>query len=147
MSKADVGKTGGDPGSRGRFSSKQKLQTVLRLLQGESLDTLSRELKVNADTLSAWRDSTLNASLLELKSRPSFVRAPEGNSVAGQFIRTLKEQLLWIETFETVEDLRLAMQQRCKRYNAQWLVQQHGHCTPEQVRQVLVDLRVAAQLT
>ena len=53
-------------------------------------------------------------------------------------------QLLWIETFETVEDLRLALQQWRKQYNAQWPVQQHGHRTPEQVRQALVDLGVAA---
>ena len=109
MSKDNVGKAGGDPGSRGRFSSKKKLQAVLRPLQGESLDTLSRELKVNAGTLSAWRDSALNASLAALRSKPSFVRAPEGNGVAERFVRTLKEQLLWIETFETVEDLRLAL--------------------------------------
>ena len=56
MSKDNVGKAGGGPGSRGRFSSKKKLQAVLRLLQGESLDTLSRELKVNAGTRDCTRE-------------------------------------------------------------------------------------------
>lgn len=34
---------------------------------------------------------------------------PEGNGVAERFIRTLKEQLLWVRTFDTVEELRQAL--------------------------------------
>ena len=84
MSRANVEKAGGGPGARGRFSSKKKLQAVLRLLQGESLDTLSRELKINAGTLSAWRDSALNASLVALKSKPS-----DGRDVEIKELKTL----------------------------------------------------------
>jgi hypothetical protein len=40
------------------------------------------------------------------------VRAPEGNGCAERFIRTLKENLLWVRTFETVEELRLALIER-----------------------------------
>jgi hypothetical protein len=39
----------------------------------------------------------------------AFVREPEGNGVAERFIRTLKEQLLWVWTFDTVEELRQAL--------------------------------------
>ena len=90
----NVAKAGGDQGPRGRFSSKKKLQAVLRLLQGKNSDTLSRELKANVGTLSASWDSALNASFVALSSKPSFVGAPEGNGVAEWFIRTLKKQLL-----------------------------------------------------
>ena len=76
MSRVNVGKAGGDLGSRGRFSSKKKLQAVLRLLQGESLDTLSRELKVNA--------GALNASLVALKFKPS-----DGRDVEIKELKTL----------------------------------------------------------
>jgi len=31
------------------------------------------------------------------------VREPEGNGCAERFIRTLKENLLWVRRFETVE--------------------------------------------
>jgi hypothetical protein len=47
---------------------------------------------------------------LGMTSSPAFVRAPEGNGVAERFIRTLNEQLLWVRTFQTVEELRLALQ-------------------------------------
>ncbi|MDA0302105.1 MAG: integrase core domain-containing protein, partial [Chloroflexi bacterium] len=53
---------------------------------------------------------------------------------AERFIRTLKEQLLWIETFPTGEGLRLALMAFEQRYNDQWLVERHGHRTPPAVR-------------
>src|SRR5690242_7814269 len=45
---------------------------------------------------------------LGIESSPAFVRAPEGNGCAERFIRTVKENLLWLRRFETVEELRLA---------------------------------------
>jgi hypothetical protein len=41
----------------------------MRLLQGEDLDTLSRQLKVTAATLSEWRDVFLANGIAGLKSR------------------------------------------------------------------------------
>jgi hypothetical protein len=35
---------------------------------------------------------------------PSFVRQPEGNSVAKRFFRTLKEQMLWVRTFQPLQE-------------------------------------------
>ncbi len=74
---------------------------------------------------------------LGIRSSPSFVAAPEGNGCAERFIRTLKEQLLWVENFETVEQLRLALLAFKERYNRQWLVERHGHRTPTAVREAL----------
>jgi putative transposase len=34
---------------------------------------------------------------------------PESNGSAGRFSRTLKENLLWMRTFDTVEELRQAL--------------------------------------
>lgn len=39
-----------NPGERGRFSAPRKAATVLRLLRGESLELLARELGVTAAT-------------------------------------------------------------------------------------------------
>ena len=47
-------------------------------------------------------------TLLGIQSSPAFVRQPEGNGCCERFFRTLKEQLLWIQSFETGEQLRLA---------------------------------------
>ena len=51
---------GGDgpaPERRRRMSAKRKQSAVLRLLQGEDLELLSRQLSVPAGELSAWRDA------------------------------------------------------------------------------------------
>jgi transposase InsO family protein len=71
---------------------------------------------------------------LGITSSPAFVREPEGNGCAERFIRTLKGQLLWIERFETVEALRLALLAFKDRYNREWLIERHGHQTPAAVR-------------
>ena len=55
----------------GRFSARRKAEAVLRLLRGEELDTLSRELGMTAATLSGWRDEFLRAGQTGLKSRKS----------------------------------------------------------------------------
>ncbi len=73
-------------------------------------------------------------SFLGMISSPSFVREPEGNGCAERFIRTLKENLLWVRTFETVEELRLALLHFRKTYNEQWIIQRLGYQTPAQAR-------------
>ena len=71
---------------------------------------------------------------LGVEGSPAFVRQPEGNGVAERFIRTLKENFLWVHTFDTVEDLRRALRDFVAHYNATWLVARHGYRTPDQVR-------------
>ena len=63
------------------------------------------------------------------------MRAPEGNGCAERFIRTLKENLLWVRTFDTVEELRLALLAFRDAYNTTWLIERHGFRTPDAVRQ------------
>ena len=71
------------------------------------------------------------------------MREPEGNGVSERFIRTLKEQLLWIRYFATVEELRLALLEFKDKYNRQWLVEKHGYRTPAQVRAAFQSEQVA----
>jgi putative transposase len=72
---------------------------------------------------------------LGIASSPAFVRAPEGNGCAERFIRTLKENLLWVQTFETVEQLRQALLAFRDTYNATWLIERHGFIAPAAFRQ------------
>jgi putative transposase len=76
---------------------------------------------------------------LGIESSPAFVRAPEGNGCAERFIRTLKENLLWVRRFETVEELRLALQRFRETYNRTWIIERHGYKTPAQVRADQLD--------
>jgi putative transposase len=67
---------------------------------------------------------------LGMTSSPAFVRASEGNGVAERFIRALREQLLGVRTFQTVEELRHALHDWLRLYNEQGLVEQHGFRSP-----------------
>ena len=48
-----------NPRSKRRFSTRCKAEVVLRLLRGEDLETLPRELGVAAHELSRWRERFL----------------------------------------------------------------------------------------
>jgi hypothetical protein len=56
------------------------------------------------------------------QSSPAFVREPEGSGCFKRFFRTLKEQLLWVKDFTTLEGLAAALEEFRQRYNEHWLV-------------------------
>ena len=66
-----AGGGGPAPERRRRMSAKRKQSAVLRLLRGEDLELVSRELSVTAAELSAWRDAFLAAGEASLKTRPA----------------------------------------------------------------------------
>jgi transposase-like protein len=53
------------------------MAVVLRLLRGEDLETLSRELGVTAATLSGWREQSLVGMEANLKAREADVENEE----------------------------------------------------------------------
>jgi putative transposase len=71
---------------------------------------------------------------LGIASSPAFVREPEGNGCAERFIRVLKENLLWVRRFDTLEELRLALLAFKQTYNQSWIIERHNYKTPAQVR-------------
>src|SRR4051812_49600292 len=86
-------------------------------------------------------DFQRDLTFLGLTSSPSFVREPEGNGIAERFIRTLKENLLWVRHLATVAELVEALREFKRTYNAQWLIERHGFRTPSQAR---LDLAAAS---
>ena len=59
----------GGAGPERRFSAPRKLAAVMRLLRGEPLETLTRELNVTAARLSWWRDRALVGAEAAMKER------------------------------------------------------------------------------
>src|SRR5436305_3017804 len=98
---------------------------------------LARGLSVRHDHGSQYMSDAFQKEIafLGIESSPAFVRAPEGNGCAERFIRTLKENLLWVQTFDTVEQLRQALLKFRETYNAAWLIERHGFITPADFRQ------------
>ena len=70
----------GDYRARPRWSAGKETEAVLRLLRGEPLETLSRELGVEAHRLAAWRDDFLERGKQGLKGqRPD--RSPDDRAL------------------------------------------------------------------
>jgi transposase-like protein len=78
-SPAGAGAPAGGDGAReaGRFSARRKTDAILRMLRGEPLDMLARELGVTAATLAHWREEFLAGGQAALKSRPADERDDE----------------------------------------------------------------------
>lgn len=69
--------TEGGAADRGRWSSRRKTDVVLRLVRGEDLDSVSRELGVGAAMLAQWRDEFLAAGQASLRTRQADQREDE----------------------------------------------------------------------
>jgi transposase-like protein len=82
---------------RKRWSSHRKVEIVIRLLRGESLDLLSRETGVSVGHLAGWREEFLAAGEAALKSRgpePAEVSETERRATTKVGELTLEIELL-----------------------------------------------------
>lgn len=134
--------------SGNRFQALEPIRQGVRHHFGAIAEGLAAGLQLRHDHGSndMAHDFQDEIAFLGIASSPSFVREPEGNGVAERFIRTLKENLLWVRTFETIEELRQALIDFADWYNHHWLLARHGYQTPHQVRarQRQADLPMAA---
>jgi putative transposase len=140
--------------SANRFEALEPVRQGVHRCFGSIAPAVARGLKLRHDHGSNYMSGDFQDEIecLGIEASPSFVREPEGNGVAERFIRTLKENLLWVRTFDTIEELRAALLEFARHYNETWLVARHGYRTPAQVRadqcrldhNAIADLKLAA---
>jgi len=119
-----------------RFQALEPIRQGVRQRFDGFAKAIARGLAVRHDHGSQYMSHQFQKEIafLGIDSSPAFVRAPEGNGCAVRFIRTLKENLLWVQTFETIEELRQALLEFRQTYNTTWLIERHGFLTPAQFR-------------
>ena len=119
-----------------RFEALEPLRQGVREHFSGFTKGIASGLSVRHDHGSQYMSRAFQEELrfLGIESSPAFVRAPEGNGCAERFIRTLKENLLWVRHFETLEELRQALLAFRESYNSTWLIARHGFQTPKAVR-------------
>jgi putative transposase len=120
-----------------RFETLEPIRQGVRQYFGGFDKAVARGLKVRHDHGSQYMSDHFQKEIafLGIESSPAFVCAPEGNGCAERFIRTLKENLLWLRTFETIEELRQALLAFRDTNNTNWLIERHGFITPTAFRQ------------
>lgn len=129
-----------------RFEALEPIRQGVRTIFGGFEGNIAQGLSLRHDHGSQYISLVFQEELqfLGIKSSPSYVREPQGNGIAERFVRVLKENLLWLQQFDTVDDLNKALQQFMQDYNTQWLIGRHGYKTPAAFRNYKMQLTVAA---
>jgi transposase InsO family protein len=124
-----------------RFEALEPVRQAVRRCHGSFGRDVAAGLRLRHDHGSQHvsHDFQVEIRFLGMESSPAFVREPEGNGCAERFIRTLKENLLWLRRFETIEELRRALLAFQRTYNQSWIIERHGYRTPAQVRADQLD--------
>jgi putative transposase len=119
-----------------RFEALEPLRQGVRACFGGFAAGIADGLKLRHDHGSQFVADDYQGELafLGIESSPAFVREPEGNGCVERFIRTLKENLLWVRRFDTIEELRLALHRFKETYNQTWIIERHGYQTPAAIR-------------
>jgi transposase InsO family protein len=122
--------------SADRFEALEPVRQAVRERFGGFGKDIAGGLQLRHDHGSQYVSHDFQAELrfLGIQSSPAFVREPEGNGCAERYVRVLKENLLWVRRFDTVEELRLALLAFQRSYNQSWIIERHGYRTPAQVR-------------
>lgn len=128
-----------------RFEALEPIRQGVAMHFGEFDADAASGLKLRHDHGSNYMadDFQNEIKFLGIESSPAFVREPEGNGCAERFMRTLKENLLWVRHFETIDELRQTLLEFQRIYNSEWLLQRHRYRTPNQVFNDLTNKTLA----
>jgi putative transposase len=117
-----------------RFAALQPVDdAVIDRFGGLGAD-VARGIALRHDWGPQYRSGHFQGSIawLGITDDAAFLGEPETNGCAERWIRTLKEQCLWAELHDSVDQLRQAVSGFVDRYNNSWLIQRHGHLTPKE---------------
>ena len=128
-----------------RWAALEPIRQGVRYAYGIFAKDVARGLRLRCDwgpqyTAAAWINEV---KWLGITIAPSYVGEPQCNGVAERFMRTLKEQCLYLHQFQSLEEARGVIAEFIARYNTQWLIERLGHRTPAQARADAQPLRAA----
>jgi putative transposase len=120
-----------------RFAALQPVYDAVIDRWGRLDADVARGLELRHDWGLQYRSAHFVGSLawLGITDSPAFLGEPETNGCAERWIRTLKDQCLWAQLHDTIDELRQAVAGFIDRYNSSWLIQRHGHRTPREAYQ------------
>jgi putative transposase len=128
---AHVAKTGD------RFAALQPVyDAVIDRFGGLGAD-VARGIALRHDWGPQYRSAHFLGSIgwLGIADDAAFLGEPETNGCAERWIRTLKEQCLWAQLHDTVDELRQSVAGFVEAYNTHWLIGRLGHRTPKEAYQ------------
>lgn len=128
-----------------RFAALQPVYDAVIDRFGGLEPDVARGVKLRHDWGSQYRAQHFLGSIawLGIDDDAAYVGEPECNGVAERFIRTLKEQCLWVRLHQDIGDLRQAVARFTELYNTDWLIERLGHRSPREVYEAMTLQDVA----
>jgi len=119
-----------------RWAALEPIRQGVRHAFGTFAKDVARGLSIRCDWGPQYiADAWINeVKWLGITISPSYVGEPECNGVMERFIRTLKEQCIYLHRFKSLEEARTIIGEFIPRYNTQWLIGRLGYRTPAQAR-------------
>jgi putative transposase len=119
-----------------RWAALEPLRQGVRHAFGAFGKDVARGLAVRCDWGPQYiADAWINeVKWLGLSISPSYVGEPECNGVMERWIRTLKEQCIYLHRFQSLAEAERIISEFITRYNAEWLIERLGYRTPAQAR-------------
>ncbi|MBI1845688.1 MAG: transposase [Candidatus Rokubacteria bacterium] len=119
-----------------RWAALEPIRQGVRHAFGSFSKDVARGLKIRCDWGPQYiADAWINeVKRLGIGISPTYVGEPECNGVAERFMRTLKEQCIYLHRFASLEEARRIIGEFIVRYNAEWLIERLGYQTPAQAR-------------
>jgi transposase InsO family protein len=119
-----------------RWAALEPIKQGVRHAFGGFRKDIARGLTMRCDwgpqyTAAAWINEV---KWLGITIAPSYVGEPQYNGVIERFMRTLKEQCLYLHRFQSLEEARRIIGEFIARYNAEWIVERLGYQTPAGAR-------------
>lgn len=119
-----------------RWAALEPLRQGVRHAFGGFEKEIARGLTLRCDwgpqyTADAWIGEV---RWLGMTISPSYVGEPECNGVIERFMRTLKEQCLYLHQFASLDEARRVIGAFIARYNTEWLIARLGYRTPAAAR-------------
>ena len=129
-----------------RFAALEPVTQAVKRVYSSIGKGVAEGLKLRIDNGSQYKSDYFLKQISYLGIEDSFglVRQPQTNGVVERFNRTLKEQILEGRVFYDIEEVREAVGQFVKLYNAQWLLAKLGYQSPLEARQEHYRLKEVA---
>ena len=119
-----------------RWAALEPLRQGVRQVFGRFAKDVARGLRIRCDWGPQYiADAWINeVKWLGMTITPSYVGEPECNGVIERFMRTLKEQCLYLHRFQSLAEAHRIIGEFIACYNTEWLIERLGHQTPVAAR-------------
>jgi putative transposase len=123
-----------------RWAALEPIRTGVRYAFGPFRKEVARGLTLRCDWGPQYiADAWINeVKWLGISISPSYVGEPECNGVIERFMRTLKEQCIYLHRFQNLAEARRVIGEFIARYNTEWLIERLGYRPPTAVRAMAV---------